>query len=191
LKVAASPQKIESVLSTFLPRYAARFPNVQVKLTEALGPAQVSLGGSELRTSKPQLREILFYLVDHRTVPRDQLGEVFWLASPPGKRNANIHMAIHSLRRWVGRDVVELEAGSYQLSRSLEVAYDVASFQRARGIALALPRGDPRRYFALTEAVNSFAGEFLAEFSSNWVIETAARLELQYLEVLSAYGRRR
>ena len=43
LKVAASPQMIESVLSTFLPRYAARFPNVQVKLTEALGPAQVAL----------------------------------------------------------------------------------------------------------------------------------------------------
>jgi DNA-binding transcriptional LysR family regulator len=43
LKVAASPQMIESVLSTFLPRYAARFPNVEVKLTEALGPAQVAL----------------------------------------------------------------------------------------------------------------------------------------------------
>jgi DNA-binding transcriptional LysR family regulator len=34
---------IESVLSTFLPRYAARFPGVQVKLIEALGPAQVTL----------------------------------------------------------------------------------------------------------------------------------------------------
>jgi DNA-binding transcriptional LysR family regulator len=43
LKVAASPQMIESVLSTFLPRYAVRFPNVQVRLTEALGPAQVAL----------------------------------------------------------------------------------------------------------------------------------------------------
>ena len=43
LKVATSPQMIESVLSTFLPRYAARFPNVRVKLTEALGPAQVPL----------------------------------------------------------------------------------------------------------------------------------------------------
>jgi DNA-binding transcriptional LysR family regulator len=41
--VAASPQMIESVLSTFLPRYAVRFPNVQVRLTEALGPAQVAL----------------------------------------------------------------------------------------------------------------------------------------------------
>lgn len=43
LKVAASPQMIESVLSTFLPRYAVRFPNVQVRLTEALGPAQLAL----------------------------------------------------------------------------------------------------------------------------------------------------
>lgn len=43
LKVAAPPQTIESVLSTFLPRYAQRFPNVQVKLTEALGPDQSAL----------------------------------------------------------------------------------------------------------------------------------------------------
>src|SRR6266508_1258540 len=43
LKVAASPQTIESVLSTFLPRYAERFPNVHVKLTEALGPDQSAM----------------------------------------------------------------------------------------------------------------------------------------------------
>ncbi len=43
LKVAAPPQTIESVLSTFLPRYAERFPNVHVKLTEALGPDQSAM----------------------------------------------------------------------------------------------------------------------------------------------------
>jgi LysR family transcriptional regulator, nitrogen assimilation regulatory protein len=43
LKVAAPPQTIESVLSTFLPRYAGRFPKVQVKLTEALGPEQSAM----------------------------------------------------------------------------------------------------------------------------------------------------
>jgi LysR family nitrogen assimilation transcriptional regulator len=43
LKVAAPPHTIESVLSTFLPRYAERFPNVQVKLTEALGREQTAL----------------------------------------------------------------------------------------------------------------------------------------------------
>src|SRR5215208_7129633 len=43
LKVAAPPQTIESVLSGFLPRYTKRFPNVRVKLTEALGLDQVPL----------------------------------------------------------------------------------------------------------------------------------------------------
>lgn len=37
LKVAASPQHIESVFSQFLPRYARRFPNVQVKVSEGSG----------------------------------------------------------------------------------------------------------------------------------------------------------
>src|ERR1043166_4224488 len=40
LKVAAPPHTIESVLSRFLPRYAERFPNVQVELSEALGAEQ-------------------------------------------------------------------------------------------------------------------------------------------------------
>ena len=43
IKVAAPPQTIESVLSKFLPRYAERFPNVRVKLIEALGMDQVPL----------------------------------------------------------------------------------------------------------------------------------------------------
>jgi DNA-binding transcriptional LysR family regulator len=37
LKVAGSPQIIESIVSNFLHRYAERYPNVQVKLTEAIG----------------------------------------------------------------------------------------------------------------------------------------------------------
>jgi LysR family transcriptional regulator, nitrogen assimilation regulatory protein len=43
LKVAAPPQTIESVLAVFLPRFAERFPNVRVKLTEALGMDQVQM----------------------------------------------------------------------------------------------------------------------------------------------------
>ncbi len=43
LKLAAPPQTIESVLSGFLPRYAKHFPNVRVKLTEALGMDQIPL----------------------------------------------------------------------------------------------------------------------------------------------------
>jgi DNA-binding transcriptional LysR family regulator len=37
LSVAASPIQIETALSTFLPRYSERYPNVQVKLIESAG----------------------------------------------------------------------------------------------------------------------------------------------------------
>src|SRR5262245_15956301 len=43
LRVAASPMQIEAVLPTFLPRYAERYPNVQVTLTESAGANTLSM----------------------------------------------------------------------------------------------------------------------------------------------------
>lgn len=43
LKVAATPQTIDGVLSVFLARYAKRRPNVQIKLMEAVGTSLISL----------------------------------------------------------------------------------------------------------------------------------------------------
>jgi DNA-binding transcriptional LysR family regulator len=62
LKVATSPQVIESVLADFLHTYAARFPDVQVKLIEALGwpetaamleRGEIHLGQNLLRAVQP------------------------------------------------------------------------------------------------------------------------------------------
>jgi DNA-binding transcriptional LysR family regulator len=41
LKVAASPQFIDGVLSDFLPRYRRHYPDVEVRLTEAMGGTTV------------------------------------------------------------------------------------------------------------------------------------------------------
>jgi DNA-binding transcriptional LysR family regulator len=43
LKVAGSPQHIESVLARFLPRYAKRYPNVHVKISEGTGSEILTL----------------------------------------------------------------------------------------------------------------------------------------------------
>jgi DNA-binding transcriptional LysR family regulator len=48
LRVAASPVQIETVLSTFLSRYAERYPNVQVKLIEAAGATLAMLDRGEI-----------------------------------------------------------------------------------------------------------------------------------------------
>lgn len=43
LKVAASSQNLESVIADFLHRYAQRYPNVQVKLFDAIGPELLAM----------------------------------------------------------------------------------------------------------------------------------------------------
>lgn len=43
LKVAASPQFIEGAISSFMHRYAKRFPNVELKLIEAIGTDVLTL----------------------------------------------------------------------------------------------------------------------------------------------------
>src|ERR1043166_4748382 len=51
LKVGATPQMIDGAFSGFLHRYAARRPNVKVKLSEAVGPdlfAKLERGGLHL-----------------------------------------------------------------------------------------------------------------------------------------------
>lgn len=62
LKVAASPQFIEGVMADFMRRYAARFPDVQLKLTEAvawsdtlgmLERGEVHIGQNLLRAVAP------------------------------------------------------------------------------------------------------------------------------------------
>lgn len=62
LKVAASPQFIESAMSEFLHQYAQRYPNVQVKLIEAIGwsdtlgmleRGEIHLGQNLLRAVQP------------------------------------------------------------------------------------------------------------------------------------------
>ena len=59
LRVAAASGQIESILLTFLNRYARRYPNVQVKLTEAVGSAAlVMLERGEVRLGMLLLRAL-------------------------------------------------------------------------------------------------------------------------------------
>jgi len=55
-------------------------------------------------------------------------------------------------------------------------------------VAESLPRGDPRRFFALTEAINSYGGRFLGEFASDWVLERRRELEGRFLDLLLQHG---
>jgi len=55
-------------------------------------------------------------------------------------------------------------------------------------MAESLPPGDPRRLFALTEAIHASSGPFLPEFSSEWVSERRRALEARFLRLLTAHA---
>jgi two-component SAPR family response regulator len=154
----------------------------------ALGLVKLQRDGQRLGEVKPLFREILVYLVDHRRVSRDELLETFWPHYPPGRQVANLHTAIYGLRRSLGKDAIVADGSVYSLNPELSVDYDVVRFERAAGVAEGLPPGDPRKLFALTEAINSYGGTFLPEFGSEWVMERRRALELRYLDLLSAHA---
>ena len=73
LKVAASPQIIESVMTRFLHRYAASYPNVQVKLVEAIGwsdifgmleRGDIHLGQNLAHAVRPDDRRLASHLLE-------------------------------------------------------------------------------------------------------------------------------
>jgi DNA-binding transcriptional LysR family regulator len=70
LKVAASPQFIDGVISDFLPRYKARYPDVEVRLIEAMGGTtvmemlergEIHLGQNLLHAVQPDDRRFASY----------------------------------------------------------------------------------------------------------------------------------
>ena len=154
-----------------------------------------ALGGCEVRGDihgaselKPLAREVLFYLVDQGPVERDVLLELFWPHHPPGRQVANLHTAIYSLRRVLGKEAVLHDGAMYGLAEDLQWEYDVERFERTAQVAEGLPPGDPRGLFALTEAINSYDGSYLPEFDSEWVLEKRRLLEMRYLDLLAQHA---
>ena len=152
----------------------------------ALGQSTIRVAGRRSDGLKPLSREVGFYLLDAGPVERDTLVETFWPEHSPGRQTANLHMAVYQLRQLLGKDSVALEGTSYSLRPSRGLEYDVRRFERSAAIAERLPAGDPRRMFALTEAVNSYGGAFLPEFDSGWAVVRRRQLLSHYLDLLIA-----
>ena len=154
----------------------------------AMGGADVRGDLHEASELKPLAREVLFYLVDQGPVERDVLLELFWPHHPPGRQVANLHTAIYSLRRILGKEAILHDRAMYSLADDLQWEYDVERFERTAQVAEGLPPGDPRGLFALTEAINSYNGSYLPEFNSEWVLEKRRQLELRYLDLLAQHA---
>jgi two-component SAPR family response regulator len=97
-------------------------------------------------------------------------------------------MAVYGLRIAFGKDFISLDGRVYSIIPNLDVLYDVQEFERSARLAQELPLGDPRRLFAFTNAIRQYAGPFLLEFESDWVVERRRNLEMLYLDLISNHA---
>jgi two-component SAPR family response regulator len=152
----------------------------------ALGRAQVVRDGKPVTGLKKQAKELFFFLVDRKRATKDMIAEGFWPEFSSGRRSANTHTAVHAIRAAFGKDAVRLEDEVYFVEIGPHFRFDVDEFLAAADAAERLPKGDPRRLFALTEAVRLYGGPFIPSSTSAWVVDRRRELETKYLDLISA-----
>src|SRR5215469_12298851 len=149
LKVAGSPQHIESVLSQFLHRYAERYPNVQVRISEGTGSEILTL----LERGEIHLGQNLLHAVklDERHFGSVPLGSVELLAvchpSTPLGRRRTIEVA-----RLAEFPLLLMDSGF-----GFRRAFDAASRMAGLKPTIMFESRNPHTLLALAEAGHGIA----------------------------------
>jgi len=149
LKVAGSPQHIESVLSQFLRRYAERYPRVEVKITEGTGSEILAM----LEAGEIHLGQNLLHAVklDGRHFGSLALGSVELLAvchpSMPLGPNRTVEVA-----DLAGLPLLLLEGGF-----GFRRAFDAASRMAGLKPTILFESRNPHTLLALAEAGHGVA----------------------------------
>lgn len=180
-------EMMESVASAYQGPLDEEDESAEYQL-KALGQVQVRRDGNVIEALTPFARELFFCIVDHERIDRDMLAEIFWPGQLPGRQTSNLHSAVYALRRAIGKETILSEGSVYSINPESSMNYDVSRFERAAAIAEGLPPGDPRKLFALTEAINSYDGPFLVQFDSEWIAERRRSLEMRFLDIATEYA---
>jgi LysR family nitrogen assimilation transcriptional regulator len=149
LKVAGSPQHIESVLAGFLLRYAKRYPNVQVRISEGTGSEIQTL----LERGEVHLGQNLLHAVklDERYFGSLPLGSVELLAACHPSTGIGSHRTM-DLARLVEFPLLLMDSGF-----GFRRAFDAASRMARLKPNIAFESRNPHTLLALAEAGHGVA----------------------------------
>jgi DNA-binding transcriptional LysR family regulator len=149
LKIAGSPQHIESVLSQFLLRYAKRYPNVHVKISEGTGSEILTL----LERGEIHLGQNLLHAVklDERHFGSLPLGSVELLAACHPSTPLGPHRTIEIAR--LADFPLLLMDGGFGFRR----AFDAASRMARLKPTITFESRNPHTLLALAEAGHGVA----------------------------------
>ncbi|NUQ12050.1 MAG: tetratricopeptide repeat protein [Gemmatimonadaceae bacterium] len=159
----------------------------------ALGPLEIQCDGVTVpitawRAARP--RELLLFLLCHRAGrTRDQIALAFWPDAAPAQIKNNFHVALHYLRKAIGRaELVLFDRERYRVNWDLGVEFDVADFETAVRDALRQPPSELPAA-ALRDALARYRGDFLEDAGAgDWHLELRDHLRRLYVDGLLALG---
>jgi DNA-binding SARP family transcriptional activator len=164
----------------------------------ALGPARAQRAGAWLTAEDwgyARPRELLFYLLCHPPRSKEQIGLVFWPEATPEQVRRNLGVALHQLRRALGRpEWIVFEHERYTVNRALGCWFDVDAFETRLAAAGPLQnngRAQETRAIrhALEEAVALYGGDFLEDIvDGEWHLPRREHLRRRYQEGLFGLG---
>jgi DNA-binding SARP family transcriptional activator len=162
-----------------------------------LGQLAITLDGKEIPRSAWKFarpRELMVYLLGYRDGrSREQISVAFWPDASAAQAKNNVHVALHHLRRVLGRnDFVLYQRERYVINWALGVEVDATTFERdlrAAERALRANPGDPDATARLRAALDLYHGDFLAdEDAGDWHLEERDRLRRLWTEGLATLG---
>jgi LuxR family maltose regulon positive regulatory protein len=148
----------------------------------ALGRGRVERDGEEIPLSEwggAATRQLLFYLLTHTPLSRDQIAAVLWPDAPPHKVKTAFHTTKFRLKRALGQEALYFDGYCYQVHPDLHYWYDVQEFERL------LSGTEPgRRVGQLREAVALYQGDFLEDHYADWCMQRREVLRERHLAAL-------
>lgn len=145
------------------------------------GQPWVERDGARLDWDSLKAIELLFYLLEHRSgASTFEVAEALWPGKTEAKASSNFHTTLYRLRKAMGGEIVEVANRRYYLHDKFEIDYDVDRYRQ-----LCAKARESSRLDDVAKAVESYRGEFLAGFDSEWITERRLSLYADQLSLLA------
>jgi non-specific serine/threonine protein kinase len=167
----------------------------------ALGAGRVLRGATDpapAEWSYARARALFFYLLMNPPQTKEQIGLVFWPDASPAQLRNSLGVALHHLRRALGRpEWVVFEDDAYAFNRSLPYWFDLEEFENKLDQARRLlragsdsPASTGRAIQLLEEAAGLYRGDFLEDLAEgDWAVPRRERLREHYVQARLTLGR--
>jgi len=159
----------------------------------AFGPTAVLVDGESLPAARfgyARPRELLFLLADRGRATREEIGAALWPEATPSRLRSSLGVAIHRLRRALGRpEWVRFDGEAYSLEAGSALRSDRADFEAALREA-ERAEGAEAAIGALGRAVALYRGDYLADLSRDeWCLARREQLRRAVLDALVELAR--